>query len=107
MNRLRFMTITGVSAAGAIAYSQAASRPQAQPAGDQVAMSLSPETYSSLVTAAGQFPEVRGEVVDAFKSRIQSGEYPAPETLDGLVDLMGGTWAANAKTSPGTDTTSS
>jgi hypothetical protein len=101
------MTITGVTTAGAITYTPAASRPQAQPAGDQVSMSLSPETYSSLVTAAGQYPEVRGELVDAFKSRIQSGDYPTEDTLDGLVDLMGGTWAANAKASPGTDTSSS
>ena len=100
------MTITGVSAAGAITYTPAASRPQAQPASDQVSMSLSPDTYSSLVSAAGQMPEVRGEVVDAFKSRIQSGEYPTSDTLDGLVDRMGGTWAANAQASSDADSAS-
>jgi len=101
------MTITGVSAAGAITYTPAASRPQAQPAGDQVSMSLSPDTYSSLVTAASQMPEVRGDVVDSFKARIQSGEYPTSENLDDLVDRMGGTWAANAQASPDTDSASS
>ncbi len=107
MNRLRFMTINGVSNAGAIAYAQPVSRPQAQPAGDQVSMSLSPETYSSLVTTAGQMPDVRTEVVDAYKARIQSGDYPTPETVDGLVDLMGPTWLTNAKASPSADTSSS
>jgi anti-sigma28 factor (negative regulator of flagellin synthesis) len=93
------MTITGVSTAGSITYTPSVSRPQAQPAGDQVSMSLSPDTYSSLVTEASQMPDVRGEVVDAFKARIQSGDYPTSDTLDGLVDRMGGTWAANAQSS--------
>jgi anti-sigma28 factor (negative regulator of flagellin synthesis) len=91
------MTISGVSTPGTIAYAQSVSRPAAQPAGDQVSMSLSPETYSSLVSQAGQMPDVRTEVVDAYKSRIQSGAYPTQETVDGLVDRMGGTWAANAQ----------
>ncbi len=99
MSKLRFMTISGISNAGSITYTPSASRPQAQPAGDQVSMSLSPDTYSSLVSEAGQMPEVRSEVVDSFKSRIQSGDYPTQDTLDGLVDRMGGTWAANARSS--------
>ncbi len=91
--------ISGISSLAASAYVPAASsRPAAsQPAGDQVAMSLSPDTFSSLVQEAGAMPEVRGELVDAFKSQVQSGSYPSQDTLDGLVDLMGGTWAKNAR----------
>jgi hypothetical protein len=100
------MTIRGVSIPGTIAGAQSVLRPSTQPAGDQVSMSLSPETYSSLVSQASQMPEVRGEVVDAYKSRIQSGAYPTQATIDGLVNLMGGTWAANAQASPGANTSS-
>jgi hypothetical protein len=94
------MTINGVTSAASLGYVPANSRAQAQqPAGDQVAMSLSPETFSSLVSEAGSMPEVRGEVVDAFKSQVQSGNYPSQETLDGLVDLMGSSWVKLAATS--------
>ena len=56
-------------------------------------MSLSADTFSSLVSEANQMPDVRGEVVDAFKSRVQSGDYPSSETLDGLADVMGNHWS--------------
>jgi hypothetical protein len=92
------MTINGLSSAAAISYAPSASRPPAQPAGDQVSMSISPELFSSLVSDASQMPDVRGEVVDAYKSRVQSGEYPTQDALNGLVDLMGGTWIAQART---------
>jgi hypothetical protein len=91
------MMISGISSTGSLAYGQAASRTPAQPPGDQVAMSLSADTFSSLVSDAGQMPDVRGEVVDAYKSRVQSGEYPSTETLDGLTDLIGNNWSQFAQ----------
>jgi hypothetical protein len=35
-------------------------------------------------------PEVRSDVVDAFKSRIQAGSYPTQDDIAGLTDLIGG-----------------
>jgi hypothetical protein len=100
------MMISGISSTGSLAYGQAASRTPAQPPGDQVAMSLSADTFSSLVSDAGQMPDVRSEVVDAYKSRVQSGEYPSTETLDGLADLIGNHWTQFAQVG-GTDTSAS
>jgi hypothetical protein len=86
------MTISGISSSSSMAYGPSTVRAQAQPAGDQVSMSFSADTFSSLVNEAGQMPDVRGEVVDAFKARIQSGQYPSPQTLDGVADVMGDHW---------------
>jgi hypothetical protein len=90
--------ISSINSAVALAYLPAtSSRSSApQPAGDQVAMSLSPDTFAGLVRDAGNMPDVRGDVVAAYKSQIQSGNYPTEDDLDGLVDLMGGTWAKQA-----------
>lgn len=60
------------------------------PPADQAVLQISPNTFSSLVNEARQLPEVRSELVDAFKSRIQSGHYPPPEIIDGLTRLIGG-----------------
>jgi hypothetical protein len=100
------MMISGISSTGSLAYGQPASRTPAPPAGDQVSMSLSANTFSSLVSDAGQMPDVRNEVVDAYKSRVQSGEYPSSETLDGLADLMGNHWSKFAEAG-GADTSAS
>ena len=90
--------ISGITSTAALAYMPPGSSRTSAPAatGDQVAMSLSPETFSSLVQDAGSMPEVRGEVVDAYKAQVQTGHYPAQEVIDGLIDLMGGAWAKNA-----------
>jgi anti-sigma28 factor (negative regulator of flagellin synthesis) len=93
IDRGRNMMISGISSSSSVAFGQPTARAQAQPAGDQVSMSLSADTFSNLVSEAGQMPDVRGEVVDAFKARIQSGEYPSPQTLDGLADVMGDHWS--------------
>jgi len=91
--------ISGINSLASLAYVPAGSTrtPAPEPASDQVSMSLSSDTFASLVSDASAMPEVRGEVVDAYKSQVQSGQYPAPEVLDGLVDLMGGTWAQSAR----------
>jgi hypothetical protein len=91
--------ISGITSLASLAYAPiASSRSSAPPSsGDQVSMSLSPETFASLVSDAGSMPEVRGGVVDAYKSQVQSGLYPTSDTVDGLVDLMGSTWAKAAR----------
>jgi hypothetical protein len=57
---------------------------------------MSPETFSSLVKQAAEMPEVRQNLVDAYKARIQSGQYPDPAVVEGLIRLMGGTWVRQA-----------
>jgi anti-sigma28 factor (negative regulator of flagellin synthesis) len=92
------MMISGLSSLASISFSPTTSRVQAPPAaGDQVAMSLSADTFSSLVQEAGQMPDVRSDLVDSFKARIQAGTYPTQATLDGVIDRMGGTWASQAR----------
>jgi hypothetical protein len=88
-----YMTISGISSSSPLSYGQPTARTPAQPEGDQVSMSLSADTFSSLVSEAGQLPDVRSDVVDAYKSRVESGDYPSSKTLDGLADLMGSHWS--------------
>ncbi len=91
--------ISGITSAASLAYVPIASSRSStpSPSSDQLAMSLSPDTFAGLVSDASSMPEVRGEVVDAFKAQVQSGQYPGSDVLDGLVDLMGSTWAKNAQ----------
>jgi hypothetical protein len=100
------MMISGVSSNGPVNFGQPVSRPTAQPVKDQMSMSLSADTFSSLISEVGQMPDVRGEVVDAYKSRVQSGEYPSPQTLDGLSDLIGDHWSQFAAASSSDTSTS-
>ena len=58
---------------------------------DRAEFNLSADSFSSLVQRANQMPEVRTELVDAYKSRIHSGHYPAQDVIDGLIHLIGGT----------------
>jgi len=57
---------------------------------DKAVLNTSGDTFSSLVNEAKSYPEVRGEVVDAYKARIASGSYPSEEVVEGLIKLMGG-----------------
>lgn len=95
------MTITGTTSTVPLAYAQAGSRAQTpqQPSGDQVSMSISPETFSSLVSTASSMPEVRTELVDAYKAQVDKGHYPAQDVIEGLINLMGGTWSHAASKS--------
>jgi hypothetical protein len=102
-----YMTISGISSPSPVSYGQPAARTSAQPEGDQVSMSLSADTFSGLVNEAGQLPDVRSEVVDAYKSRVQSGDYPSSATLDGLADLMGNHWSQFAAAGDATDPSAS
>ena len=92
------MQINSVSSSSPVSFVKPTSSPKgAEPAGDQVSMSASADMFTSLVNDATNMPDVRSEVVDAYKARVQSGAYPSQDTLDGLVNLMGPTWAANAQ----------
>ncbi len=57
---------------------------------DEAVINFSPDSFSSLVSEAGQMPEVRNDVVDSFKSRIASGQYPTQATIAGLTNILGG-----------------
>ena len=57
---------------------------------DRAELNLSANSFSSLVHDANQMPDVRSEVVDSFKSRIQAGHYPAQDVIAGLTRLIGG-----------------
>jgi hypothetical protein len=90
------MQINSVSTSVPLAFSKPASSPQgAAPAGDTVSISSSGDSFTSLVDQVNQMPEVRNEIVDAYKVRIQNG-YPAPLDVEGLVNLMGPTWSRMA-----------
>jgi hypothetical protein len=94
---VRFMQITGISTSP----SPPVEKPKSSQAGkltlDQAVLNFSANSFSSLVKEAGQAPEVRSEVVDAFKSRLQSGDYPSQETIAGLASLIGGSIVQQAK----------
>jgi len=95
---LRFMQIDGISHSLPVAYTKPASSPQGSPAaGDRVSISTSGDSFSDLVSQVSQMPEVRSEVVDAYKVRIQAG-YPGPLDVEGLANLMGPTWTRLAGT---------
>jgi len=57
---------------------------------DEAVINFSPDSFSSLVSAAGQMPEVRNDVVESFKSRIAAGQYPSQATIAGLTNVIGG-----------------
>jgi anti-sigma28 factor (negative regulator of flagellin synthesis) len=49
----------------------------------------SADSFSSLVAQANAMPDVRSELVDSFKARIASGQYPTANTLNDLTDTIG------------------
>ena len=97
MLEVRLMQINSVTSSAPLSYVKAPVASPAPAPGDQVSISLSPGTFSSLVQQANQTPEVRSDAVEAYKSRVQAGHYPAQDVIEGLINLMGGKWAAMAK----------
>ena len=87
---VRSMQINGVTSSPSIPMQKASSSQVGKTVTDQAVINFSPDSFSSLVNEAGQMPEVRSELVDAFKSRIQAGSYPTQEDIAGLTDLIGG-----------------
>ena len=61
----------------------------AKPPTDEAVMNNSADSFSGLVKQAGQFPEVRTDLVESFRARIQAGQYPSEDTMDNLTDVLG------------------
>jgi len=57
---------------------------------DQAVTNFPASSFSSLVSEASQMPDVRADLVESFKARIQSGQYPDQNTISGLADVIGG-----------------
>ncbi len=91
------MQINGISASSYVTGNKNNSAASPKPALDQAVIGFSADSFSKLVKQASQMPEVRSEVVDAFKSRIQSGAYPPPEVIEGLTHVIGGPLARQAQ----------
>jgi len=84
------MQISSISITTPLPVEKTRLSPSGKAATDQAVINFSPDTFSSLVNEAGQMPEVRSEVVDAYKARIQAGQYPSEDVVSGLTDLIGG-----------------
>ena len=64
---------------------------------DQAVLNFSADSFADLVRQAGQMPDVRSEVVDSFKARIQAGHYPSQDVIAGLTRLIGGGLSQQAR----------
>ena len=91
------MQITGVSTSIPFSMEKTNSSPVGKPATDEAVLNFSADSFSSLVQEAGQYPDVRSELVDSFKARIQSGAYPSQDDIAGLTNVIGGTVLQLAK----------
>ncbi len=65
------------------------SSPKAEDA-DQAALQITSPTFTSLVQEAKSYPEVRSEVVAAYKAQVASGHYPPSDVISGLAGLLSG-----------------
>ena len=83
------MQIHGVTSSSSIPMQKTSSAPVGKAVADQAVINFSPDSFSGLVKEAGQMPEVRSELVEAIKSRIQAGNYPTQDAIAGLADLIG------------------
>jgi hypothetical protein len=90
IKRVRVMQINGLSSSPTVSLRGTKVAQPAQSASDQAVLNQSADSFTSLVVQANSMPQVRSEVVDAYRSRIQAGQYPTPETISGLVDVIGG-----------------
>ncbi len=92
MYGLRSMQINSINTSPAVPVSKATT-PQATNTvssdSDHAEFNLSADSFSSLVNRASQMPEVRTELVDAFKARIRSGQYPPQDTVASLSHVIG------------------
>jgi len=85
------MQISSISISTSLPMEKTKSSAPAQSTTDTPVMSFSSSasSFTNLVKQASQMPEVRSDVVDSFKSRIQAGQYPDSETVDNLTDVIG------------------
>ena len=91
------MQINSITSTVPVSYLKPTVAIPAQAPTDQVSMSLSAETFSGMIQQAAGTPDVRSELVEAYKARVHTDHYPAQDVIDGLINLMGGKWAAMAK----------
>jgi anti-sigma28 factor (negative regulator of flagellin synthesis) len=92
--KLRVMQITSTSTVPylPVSTSSGTTKPTA-PAQDSEppALALTSPTFFALVQEAKSYPEVRSELVAAYKAQVASGHYPAPDVISGLADLFSDT----------------
>jgi hypothetical protein len=92
MSGVRIMQISGLNTSPALPVARVTTSPSGGNASDNLdraEFNLSADSFSALVHKAGQMPEVRSELVDSFKARIQSGNYPSQDVIEGLTNLIG------------------
>ena len=94
------MQISGITTSTTIPVQRTAtSSSEVNSASDQAVLNTSADSFSSLVKAASQMPEVRSDVVETYKSRIKAGHYPSEDIIAGLTRLIGGGIMQSAKKS--------
>ena len=91
------MQISSVTTSLSIPVVKSNTFPSDKPTSDQAVLNFSADTFTSLVKQASQMPDVRSEVVDAYKARVNAGHYPAQDVIAGLTRLIGGGIAQLAK----------
>jgi anti-sigma28 factor (negative regulator of flagellin synthesis) len=84
------MQIGSITSSTSFSLERTTSSPVQNDSSDQVMINNSADSFSSLVKEAGQMPEVRSELVDAYKARVASGHYPSEDIVAGLLRLIGG-----------------
>lgn len=87
------MQINGITNPSVIPAVNSTSYPatsSASEAVDTADLSTSASAFSNYVKQASNMPEVRSEVVDSYKARIQAGHYPSADAVAGLTRLIGG-----------------
>jgi Anti-sigma-28 factor, FlgM len=84
------MQISGYSISPSIPMGKTSLSPATQEATDSAVINFPGNSFSGLVKEASAMPEVRSDLVDSFKARIQSGQYPNQNDIAGLADAIGG-----------------
>ena len=57
---------------------------------DHALLHVTAENFTNLVKAAKAYPEVRNDVVSAYKSQLANGSYPSDQTIAGLASRLTG-----------------
>ena len=83
------LTSPSVSAIKASNTTSAPATASATTEQSETSFTNSADSFSNLVAQASQTPDVRSDLVDSFKSRIASGQYPTSDTIDSLTDTLG------------------
>jgi hypothetical protein len=78
------MQISGTTSSASIPLQRASVPSSAvQSTSDQAVLNTSADSFSSLVKAASQMPEVRVDLVATYKARVQAGHYPEQDIIAG------------------------